>query len=762
MRVTRLRSDDGTVWYVPNGEIRKLANSSRGWAQATVDVPGAGRRRRRDRARRHPGRGRRRGRATRATRRCASSRPACGAWSPPRPTPSRAGSRCARPPPIASAWPGSCARRSPCASRPPEVFAAVAGRAAARSGAPAPRRSRRRRRETRPGGAEPEPAQRARAAAEPPVASGHGATAHPSRRRDPRGPARRDHVAVRLAGPAPIGRPVDDQGGALLRPALRQRRALVPRPLPAARAGPRLAVEATPYLLFYPLAPARVAADLPSTTRFIVLLRDPVQRAISQYWHSCRIHAEDKPLAGPWPSRTSAWPARTRSSAAGGESFAHRNFSYKARGHYAEQLRRWFAVIDRERFLVDGERGALRAARPGPPVSCSGWGWRRLDAAVPVDQRRAPGPARRGRPWSTNSAGTSPLYNEDLFELLGRAALGTLRRSHRAERGLRPPPTWPRPGAGLPGPALQGQRGLVHQHAEPAHRQSPLGPGPRPATGVRRGGRRDRPPPARRGASRGRRGARRTPTPSPRAMPTGVAWTTSSASATSAPDPTRPAAPASAAAASARAAVRFSTTTSAAPASARARITARAAPPAPITRQRLAGGVELRGAAQRRPGTLRRRCESPTSAPSRQADAVDDARAGGPRRWCRRRREGLLLVGHGDRQPGDAAAPASRRAPLRRPRRRPGSATDTQSRPEGVEGGVVQQRRQRMGDGVADHPDHRGGRPRATSVSAGSAPGVRPRRLTRGPGSGPGARWPVGRRRWSENASVPSFDTTTK
>jgi len=39
LRVTRLRADDGTVWYVPNGEIRKLANSSRGWAQATVDVP---------------------------------------------------------------------------------------------------------------------------------------------------------------------------------------------------------------------------------------------------------------------------------------------------------------------------------------------------------------------------------------------------------------------------------------------------------------------------------------------------------------------------------------------------------------------------------------------------------------------------------------------------------------------------------------------------------------------------------------------------
>ena len=39
LRVTRLRGADGTLWFVPNGEIRKLANQSRGWALATVDVP---------------------------------------------------------------------------------------------------------------------------------------------------------------------------------------------------------------------------------------------------------------------------------------------------------------------------------------------------------------------------------------------------------------------------------------------------------------------------------------------------------------------------------------------------------------------------------------------------------------------------------------------------------------------------------------------------------------------------------------------------
>jgi len=39
LRVTRLRSYDGVVWFVPNGEIRKLANSTRGWSLASVDVP---------------------------------------------------------------------------------------------------------------------------------------------------------------------------------------------------------------------------------------------------------------------------------------------------------------------------------------------------------------------------------------------------------------------------------------------------------------------------------------------------------------------------------------------------------------------------------------------------------------------------------------------------------------------------------------------------------------------------------------------------
>jgi len=39
LRTTRLRSVDGTVWYVPNGEIRRVGNKSHQWSRALLDIP---------------------------------------------------------------------------------------------------------------------------------------------------------------------------------------------------------------------------------------------------------------------------------------------------------------------------------------------------------------------------------------------------------------------------------------------------------------------------------------------------------------------------------------------------------------------------------------------------------------------------------------------------------------------------------------------------------------------------------------------------
>ena len=38
LRTTRLRAVDGTVWHVPNGEIRRVGNKSQQWSRALLDV----------------------------------------------------------------------------------------------------------------------------------------------------------------------------------------------------------------------------------------------------------------------------------------------------------------------------------------------------------------------------------------------------------------------------------------------------------------------------------------------------------------------------------------------------------------------------------------------------------------------------------------------------------------------------------------------------------------------------------------------------
>jgi small conductance mechanosensitive channel len=38
LRATRLRDVNGTVWYVPNGQVLRVGNKSQDWAQAVLDV----------------------------------------------------------------------------------------------------------------------------------------------------------------------------------------------------------------------------------------------------------------------------------------------------------------------------------------------------------------------------------------------------------------------------------------------------------------------------------------------------------------------------------------------------------------------------------------------------------------------------------------------------------------------------------------------------------------------------------------------------
>jgi Sulfotransferase domain len=111
--------------------------------------------------------------------------------------------------------------------------------------------------------------------------------------------------------------------------------------------------EASPYYLFHPLVPDRVAEHLPRV-KLIALLRDPVQRAYSHYQHEVARGFETLPFE----EAIEAEPARLAGEAErmaadpGYRSFEHQHHSYLARGCYAEQLDRWRARFDEGQLLV--------------------------------------------------------------------------------------------------------------------------------------------------------------------------------------------------------------------------------------------------------------------------------------------------------------------------------------------------------------------------------------------------------------------------
>lgn len=97
--------------------------------------------------------------------------------------------------------------------------------------------------------------------------------------------------------------------------------------------------EASPYYMFHPLAPARIAAALPGV-RLVAVLRDPVTRAYSHYQYERRRGFEDLSLDAALDLEDSRLDGEVERMVADPsyQSFEHRHHGYLARGRYAEQI----------------------------------------------------------------------------------------------------------------------------------------------------------------------------------------------------------------------------------------------------------------------------------------------------------------------------------------------------------------------------------------------------------------------------------------
>ena len=121
--------------------------------------------------------------------------------------------------------------------------------------------------------------------------------------------------------------------------------------------------EATPLYLFNPLVPRRIH-DLRQDMRIIAILRDPVDRAISHYFHSRRHGAEPLAIMEALQQEESRLaPAMQRQDY---KDLAFIHFSYKRRGRYLEQIERYLEVFDRSQLLVLSAEALLRD--PGPQL----------------------------------------------------------------------------------------------------------------------------------------------------------------------------------------------------------------------------------------------------------------------------------------------------------------------------------------------------------------------------------------------------------
>jgi hypothetical protein len=105
--------------------------------------------------------------------------------------------------------------------------------------------------------------------------------------------------------------------------------------------------EGSPYYMFHPFAPTRIASVLPDP-RLLVVLRDPVERAWSQYHHETARGFEDLPFEAALEAEAGRLAGEAETLVEpGATSASHQHHSYEARGRYAEQLEELWRQVGR-------------------------------------------------------------------------------------------------------------------------------------------------------------------------------------------------------------------------------------------------------------------------------------------------------------------------------------------------------------------------------------------------------------------------------
>ncbi len=176
--------------------------------------------------------------------------------------------------------------------------------------------------------------------------------------------------------------------------------------------------EGAPYYMFHPMTLERIDAMLPGV-KLIAILRDPTERAHSQWVHETARGFENLPFGGALyveKERLAGEEDRLRRDA-GAYSHSHQHHSYVARGMYAAQVKRMWERFGRDRVMVIPAKRMFEQPSAVFQETLSFLGLAPYEAVYEVHNARSyPKLDPHLQAWLDNEFAES---NEELVELLG-------------------------------------------------------------------------------------------------------------------------------------------------------------------------------------------------------------------------------------------------------------------------------------------------------------------------------------------------------
>ncbi|MGL5942328.1 MAG: sulfotransferase domain-containing protein [Waterburya sp.] len=109
--------------------------------------------------------------------------------------------------------------------------------------------------------------------------------------------------------------------------------------------------EASASYICDPEVPERIAETLPNV-KLIALLRNPIDRAYSHYHHTKRIGRENLTFEEAIAQEDLRVEKIENSQELGSNYHKAYNYTYLSSGRYAEQLKKWFNLFDRQQILI--------------------------------------------------------------------------------------------------------------------------------------------------------------------------------------------------------------------------------------------------------------------------------------------------------------------------------------------------------------------------------------------------------------------------